>query len=129
MELLFASMGHSARVMVFQIIPHQFVGIQFRGVRRQVEKPQFPLGFGHKFLHFLRAMHRVIVHNQKYWRGGISNKQLRNSQNILAFTLLSVAMNRNSPLGLMAEITFTLKRASVVTTTGVLPLGAQVVLE
>jgi hypothetical protein len=38
-------------------------------------------------LHFRRAMHRMIVQNQKDRRGAPASKQLRNSQNTLAFTL------------------------------------------
>jgi hypothetical protein len=52
----------------------------------------------------------VIVHTQKYRHRGI--------QGVLG------CHESHSPLWLMAEITLTLKRAPVVTTTGVFPLGA-----
>ncbi|MDD2468984.1 MAG: hypothetical protein PHI97_33865, partial [Desulfobulbus sp.] len=82
MKLIFTSMRHSARVVIFQIIPHQFVGIQLWRIRRQVENLQSTLSFAHKFMHFPRAMHRVIVHNQKDRRGGVGKQTAEKLSNV-----------------------------------------------
>jgi hypothetical protein len=57
--------------MIFERVPYKFIGIQLRGIRRQVEKSQFAFCIADKLSNLLRAVTGMIVGNQKDRSRGI----------------------------------------------------------
>ena len=53
----------SAYPVVFDIVPDEFVRVEFRGVRRQKEKPQFTGQALDKGFHLLGAVRGVTINN------------------------------------------------------------------
>ena len=60
--------------LVLRVVPHQFVQVEFRRVRRQVMQLKHPFVFLHKTPHRLGSMDRVVVHNQENGRGRIHHQ-------------------------------------------------------
>jgi len=60
------SYDSSANVVMFQIIPHQFVWIQFGRIARQIKEFEFALCGGSEFFYHLGTMRGVSVQYEKY---------------------------------------------------------------
>src|SRR5882762_11787709 len=62
---------HTAQRVRLHILVQQFIGIQFRTVRRQEENPDLLTVLGQPTSHRSRLVHRVTIHNEKYLLPGL----------------------------------------------------------
>jgi len=125
-QIMRAVNKRAPHAVVFHVIPHKLVRVEFRRVRRQKEQLEFsperiaisPCAFG--------AMNWMTIHDQENRTSPAMHQPLEKFYEHPGANAPRTTMNRRDPFGLTAEIMFSLKRCPVTLTTGVFPLRAQV---
>jgi len=64
----------TAECVGLHVLVQQFIGIQFRTVRRQAENPDLLRVLGQPAAHRSRLVYRVAIHDQKYFPSGLSRQ-------------------------------------------------------
>jgi hypothetical protein len=128
LELVRSRNDRAADTMMLNMAPYQFVRVQFRRIRREVEQAKPPVGSLNKLFDCYSSMNRMAVHNEKYRAVCLQQQPFEEIDKDRACKFSPGAeRKRRSPLGLIAESRLMLNRAPVDFTTGLCPIGAHVV--
>ena len=104
-EVGFTCHHHTAHGVGLQMLPHEFVGITIRRVRRQEEQLQPAAERFDKGLGLFRPMRRASIDDQENRARFTTSSRLRNSIKTSAFTPpVALTMNRMRPFEVIAEI-------------------------
>ena len=72
----------TAECVGLHVLVQQFIGIQFRTVRRQAENPDLLRVLGQPAAHRSRLVYRVAIHDQKYFPSGLPRQAQETAEEI-----------------------------------------------
>src|SRR5271167_713807 len=108
------------------MIPDLFIWIEFRSVARKIGQRDCSLALFGKSLDCPRRVIGSVIGNDDMGQPASASNFFTKAINFPEFILSWITLKRMSPRGLTAEISFRVKRSPLSSTTGVCPIGAQV---